>query len=165
MMDLGDVDSDLARHHQHYPSGGEITLQVLKGHLLVEEILREILHLQLAHPDALLERGARLSFQQVASLVEAITPVSREEPWLWTAIKRINGIRNDLAHQLSPAALDDKLGSLFRYVRHENPVIKEIADRLGVPEGHDFELVVICVCAGLSSLKRAVITEKPESEP
>ena len=37
----------------HYPIDSDLTLQVLKGHLLVEEILREIFKMQLYQPNAL----------------------------------------------------------------------------------------------------------------
>ncbi len=43
----------LERHKRHFPSGAELSLQVLKGHLLVEELVRELVEAHLKDPSAL----------------------------------------------------------------------------------------------------------------
>ncbi len=47
------IDLDWPRIEKHFPVGADLTLQVLKGHLLVEELLREIFSSLLSYPDAL----------------------------------------------------------------------------------------------------------------
>ena len=151
------TEPDWFRHDKHFPIGADITLQVLKGHLLVEELLREIFLLQLPFPEAIKgSRGTSFECHQIICLVQAMTLHSDKEPWLWDAAKRLNGIRNDLAHKLEPKALDAKVQSLIQFVM-DNPVSKKVVAEQGLPEGREFELIVIAMCSCLSSLK-AVLT-------
>lgn len=146
--------SDLEKHKRHFPSGADMTLQLLRGHLLVEELLRELLVLQLAFPDAIKSNGgASFSCHQVICLVQAITRHSDTTPWLWVAARKLNRIRNDLAHKLNPQQLQQDVTQLINYVFAENPEIREDAKVLGIPDGHELELVVLSMCTCLSSLK------------
>ena len=150
-------DSDWLRIAKHYPDGADLTLQVLKGHLLVEELLREIFSLLLAYPDALKgSRGTSFECHQIICLVQAMTKHSTLEPWMWDAAKRLNGIRNDLAHNLEPKSLDDKVQSLIRFVTHDNPVVKQTLEQLCMPDGMEFKSVILAMCGGLASLKELV---------
>jgi len=158
------TEQDWLRHDKHFPSGADLTLQVLKGHLLVEELLREIFSLQLPFPEALKgNRGTSFECHQIICLVQAITLHSDKEPWLWDAAKRLNGIRNDLAHKLEPKALDTKIQSLIQSIM-DNPVSKKVVAEQGLPEGREFELIVLAMCSCLSSLK-AVLMLKALSKP
>jgi len=153
--------SDWDRIEAHYPDDADLTLQVLKGHLLVEEILRDIFELLLSDPSALRgDRGTSFECHQIICLVQAMSEHSRGEAWLWFAAKRLNGIRNDLAHNLEPRSLEAKVASLIQFVTHDNPVVKGILDRLGTPEGMEFKAVILAMCGCLSSLKRLVLHEK-----
>ena len=75
MIDFSDATAaDLERHKNHFPSGSDLTLQALKGHLLVEVLLREVFELQLPHPKALKgSRGTSFNCHQIICLVEAMT--------------------------------------------------------------------------------------------
>lgn len=151
-------DPGWLRIEKHFPEGADLTLQVLKGHLLVEELLREILGLLLAHPDALKgNRGTSFECHQVICLVQAISTHSTDEPWIWDAAKRLNGIRNDLAHNLEPKALNEKVLRLIQFVTHDNTVVKKILDRLGTPEGMEFKAVILAMCGCLAGLKAAIV--------
>lgn len=159
-MTHSETHPDWLRIEQHYPDGADLTLQVLKGHLLVEELLREIFNLLLAYPDALRgNRGARFECHQVICLVQAMTEHSALEPWLWDAAKRLNGIRNDLAHNLEPRSLNEKVDSLITFVTRDNPIVKSILDRLGAPDGMEFKAVILAMCGSLSSLKELIVHE------
>lgn len=155
---------DWERIEAHYPDGADLNLQVLKGHLLVEELLRQIFDLLLAYPDALKgERGTSFECHQVICLVEAITPHSRDEAWVWNAAKRLNNLRNDLAHNLEPKALDQKVQALIAFVTRDNAVVKSILERLGTPDGMEFKAVILAMCGCLSSLKALVLYEKQDA--
>ena len=155
------VDKDWQRIEHHFPDGADLTLQVLKGHLLVEELLRQIFDLLLANPRALQgDRGTSFECHQIICLVEAITPHSSLEPWVWSAAKRLNNLRNDLAHNLEPKALDQKVKALITFVTHDNGVVKGILDRLGTPEGMKFKAVILAMCGCLSSLKALILHDK-----
>ena len=152
---------DFLRIEKHFPDGADLTLQVLKGHLLVEELLRDIFELLLAHPEAMQgSRGTRLECHQIICLVQAMTKHSSSEPWFWDAAKRLNGIRNDLAHSLEPKSLDEKVASLITFVTHDNPVVKSILDSLATPQGMEFKAVILAMCGSLSTLKEIVSHER-----
>ncbi|TZF81994.1 hypothetical protein FW784_13445 [Lysobacter lacus] len=147
------IDRDFGRIQEHFPDGADMTLQVLKGHLLVEELIREIFGLLLTFPDALRgERGTRFECHQVICLVQAISPHSASEPWIWDAAKRLNGIRNDLAHNLEPRAVDEKIKSLIQFVSSAESVKPTLAKN-PPPEGLEFKAVILCMCGGLTALK------------
>lgn len=154
-------ENDWQRIEQYFPNSADLTLQVLKGHLLVEELLRQIFEQLLAHPEALRgSSGTSFECHQVICLVEAITPDSNMEPWVWSAAKRLNNLRNSLAHNLEPENLEQKVQALVQFVTHDNTVVKGILDRLGTPEGMEFKAVILAMCGCLSSLKAAVPREQ-----
>ena len=154
------ADTDWLRIEKHFPDGADLTLQVLKGHLLVEEQLRAIFNLLLVYPDALKgDRGTRLECHQIICLVQAMTKHSTLEPWFWDAAKRLNGIRNDLAHNLEPRSLDEKVRSLIQFVTRDTAVVKQILDQLGIPEGMEFKAVILSMCGCLSSLKALILQD------
>jgi hypothetical protein len=87
---------------RHLPAEQNLTLIVLKGHLLVEQHLLDIVRSRVAEPAALddtnlgLWRLARLA----RALVADAAPVA-----IWTAIDRLNRLRNELAHHIEPPAI------------------------------------------------------------
>jgi len=152
---------DWARYDAHFPVDGDLIIQVLKGHLLVENLFREILTLQLAFPDVLKgNSGASFQCHQIICLVQALTPHSDEEPWLWPAAKRLNNLRNDIAHELEPRSVETRVQELVQFTMR-TPAAKQAVERVGVPDGREFEVVIIGMCSCLSALK-AVLVLNPE---
>ena len=146
--------SDFERFSEHFPLNGDLTLQLLKGHLLVETTLREAFEQQLAHPSALNgERGTQLTCHQIICLTQAITPISDKVPWLWVAIRKLNSIRNDLAHQLSPNDLAKKIDALTKYVRDNSPEVEMITEILEIDRDQDLIVTFVAMCTCLSALK------------
>jgi hypothetical protein len=79
----------------HYPADADITLQVLKGHLILEENLRELLDALLVNPSALNgKKGTSLTCHQVICLAHALTPIPFDSySWLWSSAKQLNSLR------------------------------------------------------------------------
>jgi hypothetical protein len=155
------TDDDRKKFLAHFPLGSDLTLQALKGHLLVEELLREILEMQLPTPLALKgNKGASFDCHQVICLVEAITPQSQNVPWIWIAAKKLNNIRNDLAHQLSPAGLQHKITDLGQFVMSSEPRIATQVKKLNQDGAMEFPLIVAAMCTMLSTLK-PVLAQAP----
>ncbi len=103
-FEYADFNSDFTRYLDFVsPKGEDPTYSVLKAHLAIEQVFRDYLERRLLHPEALKE--ARLGFMQRMHLVRAI---SRADPkhWSWTAITKLNSIRNRLAHHLAPKELN-----------------------------------------------------------
>lgn len=94
------------RFFKFYPRNEDQTLVLLKIHLLIEEQIRAFVDERLPNPDAL--TPARLTFHHVAHLAEAI---SREDihPNLWSAVRKLNQMRNDIAHKLEPKRVEEQL--------------------------------------------------------
>lgn len=88
-----------ARFDKHFPKGRDLTLIILKSHLLVEEQMNELLALSLPNPDFIYR--ARLGFLQRLRVLQALRG-DAEFHALAEAIELLNETRNSLAHQLEP---------------------------------------------------------------
>src|SRR6266478_8283383 len=87
-------------------AGDDVVLIVLKGHLLVEERLNEILASYVAQPLAL--QRSNLRYHQLATFCEALFH-SVNRAWVWESVHHLNSLRNDLAHKLE----SEKRGQLI----------------------------------------------------
>jgi hypothetical protein len=105
----------------------DVTLIVLKGHLLIEEQLVSLLEHSLKHPAALDER--RFSFAHRLCLVKAMN-YDQDNLWLWTSISKLNVLRNDLAHKLEPARLAAKIDDFVQSLPGLNEKHEKIETRL-----------------------------------
>lgn len=94
------------RFYKFLPRSEDQSLVLLKIHLLVEEQIRAFLDERLPNPEAL--APARLTFNHVACLAEAI---SREDIHtnVWAAVRKLNQMRNDIAHKLVPVRVEEQL--------------------------------------------------------
>lgn len=84
----------------------ELSLIVLKGHLLLEQLLTALIS-HYARSSADLSE-ARLQFTQKVALVKAfvVFPFPSE---FWGLLKVLNQLRNDFAHELQPKKLEEHL--------------------------------------------------------
>lgn len=114
-------DSEITERHLHafrrfislLPSGKELDLVILKAHLLIEEQVNVVIDQRLKSAGAL--KKARLeSFQRIC-LAESFFP-SDFQPWLWPALTKLNKLRNDIAHQISPAGIDASIDHIIKSV-------------------------------------------------
>ena|SRR5579863_1649585 len=107
------VDAKL-RVMKHLPEKGDLSLIILKGHLLIEELLFALVSSAAKDPEAI--KSAKLSYYQLASVAKALYYENRLEKRLekrqsaiWGAIFELNNLRNTLAHNLEPQDLNKKL--------------------------------------------------------
>ena len=95
---------------KHFVTAGEdLQAVVLKGHLLIERHLTGLLEHYCHDPTYLTE--AKLQFSQKVSLVRAIVYFPFEDNF-WGAMRLLNQLRNDLAHELEPKKLDEHLAAV-----------------------------------------------------
>ncbi len=115
-LGLGPVtprQSDAARRFfTLLPRDQDLTLVILKGHLLIEEQVRQIIDERVKKPDALTD--ARLSCSQAICIAESF--FSEEEKYIWNAFKKLNKIRNELAHKTEPIGVDDRIDDFVESV-------------------------------------------------
>jgi hypothetical protein len=91
---------------KHLSQQGDLSLIVLKGHLIVEELLFTVVTSAVRYPEAL--TSANLSFYQLASVAKAFFYEDSVAP-IWDAIFELNKLRNALAHNLDLPDLENRL--------------------------------------------------------
>lgn len=105
--------SDRQRFLDNMPLTQDNDLIVLKGHLLIEELLVELIKEKLKYAEAFKEKG--YGFIQKTRLAEALYR-SESNEWYWKAIKTLNTIRNNLVHILDSDTLHKKLLNFVNYI-------------------------------------------------
>ena len=100
---FGDMAS-LVKHLPHYEEPA--TLILLKGHLLVEELLRGYIDRKLPNPAAF--KHEQFLFAKVLMLCRSLTP-PKVKSWAFDAAKKLNDVRNEVAHELESPDLQSKL--------------------------------------------------------
>jgi hypothetical protein len=98
-----------AKFKEHLQFVDETVVLVLKGHLLIEEVLDSIISKFVWHVDFL--ESASLRFAQKISLARAVSLDEQANP-LWEVALALNALRNQLAHSLDTEARARKMGAL-----------------------------------------------------
>lgn len=96
-------DDKWTRYQALLPETNDVTLIVLKGHLIVEEMLGVIAAEHCPYVEHL--EAARLSFSQLSHVVRAMLVLPLLDNG-WEAISVLNTLRNKLAHNLEPEGID-----------------------------------------------------------
>lgn len=134
----------LQRFSEHLPlNSTDRTLVVLKGHLLVEEMLRQYVDQKFDKPEEL--AAARLTFQQCLCLARAFESNPLHEK-LWLSVEKLNNLRNKLAHSLEPKNIDAHIKE-FLYLLSNFEILDE---------ERKFGALTSCVLAICLSLSHAV---------
>ena len=101
--------SKLERIAKHLPPGEDLTLITLKGHLLVEELLEELIASHCKNPAAL---NGDIGFAVKLKFARALTG-AEELSIAWTACQKLNSLRNALAHKLEHPEAQKRLASFL----------------------------------------------------
>ena len=114
----------IERVRKHLPAGNDLILIALKGHLLAEEGLDDLIRFYCKQPEHLddVEIGFFVKVRLARALSGHIVWTGR-----WPLIDALNSVRNDLAHKLESPKLRD------RVIRFLN-LRKELAPLLYDPE-------------------------------
>ena len=122
----------------HMPdSDADLVLVILKGHLLIEQRIREFIAERMLSTKPL--ESARLSAHQVICLAESLTLPNEEICKLWRFIRELNSIRNQLAHQLDPK-IEGRVDALIAEYAKTWPVRTGLHGMLGHMFGQLSEL-------------------------
>ena len=105
-------DTRLGRILEHLPQTSDLSLITLKGHLLIEEILGDLLLAKCKDPDSL--RNFDLGFYKTLRIVHALYADRLDEevilpPRTWECVEALNALRNELAHKLEGKTVEIKL--------------------------------------------------------
>lgn len=101
----------------HLPIVKDPTLVILRGHLLLEELLDEVLRTWLKDPSVLPD--TRLTFHQKMKLSQGIISGGRNG-FTWKPVDLLNQIRNRISHRLSPHDLELKIDEFLKCVYPED---------------------------------------------
>lgn len=112
MMDLPHVDQHaieaFRRFYTLLPRSSDATLVVLKIHLLVEEQIRAYVNERVANLAAL--KKAELNCHQTIWLAQALC-ADELHPNVWEAARKLNELRNKIAHDLEPAGVLERMSN------------------------------------------------------
>jgi hypothetical protein len=100
----------------HLGSIDELSLVVLKGHLIIEEYLERIISRFVFHADKL--ESARFTFAQKVAIARSIS-LDEYDNSMWELILAINALRNDLAHTLVSPKREAKTNHLLDLLKKE----------------------------------------------
>jgi hypothetical protein len=130
------------------PATEDPTYLVLKAHLLAEEVLYRFIESQTSRPDFLSD--ARLGFAQLVALSRAFHRYGKEDWWGWGALKKLNSLRNLLAHNLEPKDLKERIVEFSIFVADaigattDSEIGKEY-ERLAIGGTHPFILALVAL--------------------
>lgn len=139
------TSADLNRFVTHLPlDSSDRVLVVLKGHLLVEELLREYIDAHVIRADKL--QDARLTFHQCLCLARAFSDGESNEK-LWDSIEKLNGLRNKLAHSLEPKDVDRRIKEFVEVLSNAQPnaIYADQDQKFGV-----LSTCILTICLSLS---------------
>jgi hypothetical protein len=96
----------IERVRKYLPAGNDLTLIALKGHLLAEEALDDLIRFYCRQPEHL--DDVEIRFMVKARMARAL---SGHIVWtgLWPLIDALNSVRNNLAHNLESPKLRDRV--------------------------------------------------------
>jgi hypothetical protein len=105
----------------HMPADdADVSLIILKGHLLVEQRVREFVENRLLTPKAL--SAARLTSHQWICLAEANCLPNPDPAWLWATVRELNSLRNSLAHNLAPTGIQERIDQFMKSYRERHSI-------------------------------------------
>ena len=117
---------------------------ILKGHLLIEEQVIVLIENRIAKFKPVEE--ANLTTHQKICLAEALIEEfypNGEDAWLWPAIKKLNKLRNDIAHNLAKSGVVDRVVDF----------VTRVPKKMGSENlCHNFEFALWVACAEVHCL-------------
>lgn len=129
---------------EHFKNISDSILFTIKGHLIVEENLRDLVGLHFLNPEFL--RQGNFGFNQILSIAKAIFfDISKQDvdiTSVWEALHAINALRNALAHQLEPDDVSHRFDRLFKicevreHLLTDTTMVKPIGWSVGTIFGH-----------------------------
>ncbi len=117
---------------QELPEGSDVIILTLKAHLVIEQLLIQMMEVAATNPEPLKDIN-RLQFSTRLAIAHSLfRPVARNSDGLWALVKKLGKIRNDIAHQLRPKKLDEEIEAFV------DMFIRAFGARIAPPihEGH-----------------------------
>ncbi|MEM5563846.1 hypothetical protein WNY78_01960 [Psychroserpens sp. AS72] len=130
----------------------ESSIIVIKGHLLVEESLNNIIE-NFVHHSGIIQK-ARLSFSQKILIAKSMS-LTEQNHSIWNVINKLNTLRNDFAHRLTSETRQHKIDDLIKLLKIEVESLDD--EKLDLSDQNTALNYVISLCIGfLSSFEEEV---------
>ncbi len=102
------------------PYNEDKTLIILKGHLLIEELITELLKTKLKNDNPLeIKVTPSMMFARKLNLCWALIRTDIKID-IWGHLKELNSIRNKMAHSIEPKGINDKIEQFTKTIsQHE----------------------------------------------
>jgi hypothetical protein len=143
-------DANWERYQKLLPDSEDLEIIVLKGHLIIEEMLYTLatkLCKQPKHFDS-----ARLTFKQLCCVVRSLLFIPVLDTG-WDAIAVLNQLRNKLAHNLEPQDINNQINELERLCSSD----EKLPEHYKPPESSAGKAkVAICFIIGQLSVASAI---------
>ncbi|KGV02110.1 hypothetical protein X880_1199 [Burkholderia pseudomallei MSHR4032] len=107
-----DIDAKLEQFHLAFDRRADILMAVLRGHMMVEERLHDIISAGVANYVRPTAENDIFSFGTAAKLAHAIVGTAADANF-WKGITSLNSLRNALGHRGQPVRLDKLLTKFF----------------------------------------------------
>ncbi|SNY42422.1 hypothetical protein SAMN05660659_04622 [Pseudomonas sp. LAMO17WK12:I6] len=113
-----DVGRKITQFHQAFDRDDALLTAVLRGHMMIEERLHDVISAGVARYSRPHDRNDIFTFGTATELCKSIAGLAAS-PDLWDAVKSLNNLRNALGHRNEPA----RLGSLLlKFFKQSEPV-------------------------------------------
>ncbi len=135
--DLADATpEDWAAYNEladHLPKDdADPVLIILKGHLLIERLVRKFILSRLPNPDAF--DKIQFTAAHCITIGESMCLKNKEPAWLWAQVRELNSIRNKLAHNLDYSGVEPRVNNFVATIANaqnlENRTITSALARL-----------------------------------
>src|SRR5664279_2048375 len=128
----------LRQFREHMEEIDEVAQSVLKGHLILEGALDNIIGLIFFHPELVF--GSRITFYQKVQMVRAYALQEQDFP-MWKLVFAINELRNEIAHRLEGERRKQKLAAL------RDVYFAEAGEKFAYQKDYADNLIVMLACS------------------
>jgi hypothetical protein len=120
------LKTDTEKHQERFfrflPENNDITSLILKGHLLIEEILNNLIDQKCKLPCYIEE--AKLTFFQKIKLLQALIESDIQSKIPWNSLESLNILRNQISHNIEPKDFETKIENFIFARFNKNKCIK-----------------------------------------
>ena len=140
LMHLEKYQREFEKHLGFVDQLGQV---ILKGHLIIESALANIINLILFHPEHI--RDAQLGFKSKVQLARGLA-LRKNKVSIWNLVLSINAVRNEVAHNLLGETRSKKLDQLRRLYLAELP--PELRENQKAARDHVIAMSACVMCIG-----------------
>lgn len=109
-----DIGKKITQFHQSFDRDDALLTAVLRGHMMIEESLHDVISAGVACYSRPHDRSDVFTFGTATELCRSIAGLAVSHD-LWNAVKSLNNLRNAVGHRNKPARLDTLLLKFFKH--------------------------------------------------